>query len=44
MQQALQSARDDAGLKKSWVNLSAPMTPEHIVLNAGTDISMFKLH
>ena len=43
LQQALQSARNDAGLKKEWVNLSAPLTPEHIVLNSGTDISMFKL-
>ncbi|XP_037946121.1 indole-3-acetaldehyde oxidase-like [Teleopsis dalmanni] len=43
LQEALQSARTDAGLKKAWVPLNAPMTPEHIVLNAGTDVSMLQL-
>ncbi|XP_037946118.1 indole-3-acetaldehyde oxidase-like [Teleopsis dalmanni] len=44
LQEALQSARNDAGLKKIWIPLCAPMTPEHIVLNAGTDVSMLKLN
>ncbi|XP_017465818.1 PREDICTED: indole-3-acetaldehyde oxidase-like [Rhagoletis zephyria] len=37
IQHALQSARKDAGLKREWVRLGAPTTPEKIVLNAGTD-------
>nr|XP_017009207.2 LOW QUALITY PROTEIN: indole-3-acetaldehyde oxidase [Drosophila takahashii] len=44
LQQALQSARDDAGVPKSWVTLTAPMTPEHLVLHAGTEPSQFKLN
>jgi len=43
IQHALQSARADAGLPRAWVPLSAPMTPEDILLNAGTDMSMMKL-
>jgi len=44
LQQALQSARDDAGVPKSWVTLTAPMTPEHLVLHSGTEPSQFKLN
>lgn len=44
LQQALQSARDDAGVPKSWVTLTAPMTPELLVLHAGTEPSQFKLN
>ncbi|XP_061392406.1 uncharacterized protein LOC133327888 [Musca vetustissima] len=40
LQQAIQSARDDAGLKKKWITLNAPMTPEYILLNAGTNVDM----
>lgn len=43
LQQALQSARDDAGLPKSWVTLNAPMTPELLVLHAGTDPKQLRL-
>ncbi|XP_067618626.1 uncharacterized protein [Eurosta solidaginis] len=43
IQHALQSARKDAGLKREWVRLGVPTTPEVIVLNAGTDFSMFSL-
>ncbi|XP_067645565.1 uncharacterized protein [Eurosta solidaginis] len=43
IQQALQSARKDAGLKREWVRLGAPTTPETIVLNAGTDTTTFSL-
>uniref|UniRef100_A0A0A1WXK0 Aldehyde oxidase 2 n=1 Tax=Zeugodacus cucurbitae TaxID=28588 RepID=A0A0A1WXK0_ZEUCU len=43
IQHALQSARKDAGLKREWVRLGAPTTPETIVLNAGTDVSKFSL-
>jgi len=43
LQQAIQSARKDAGLNKQWVNLTAPMTPEHVLLSAGTNVNMFKL-
>ncbi|XP_034131066.1 xanthine dehydrogenase isoform X3 [Drosophila guanche] len=43
LQQALQSARDDAGVPKAWVTLTAPMTPELLVLHAGTETSQFKL-
>lgn len=43
LQQAIQSARDDAGLKREWVTLKAPMTPEHILLSCGTDINMMEL-
>ncbi|KAH8359005.1 hypothetical protein KR093_003803, partial [Drosophila rubida] len=43
LQQALQSARDDAGLPKSWVTLNAPMTPELLVLHAGTQLSQLTL-
>ncbi|EDW38594.1 GL11937 [Drosophila persimilis] len=44
LQQALQSARDDAGVPKAWVTLNAPMTPEFLVLHAGTEPSQFKLN
>ncbi|XP_034488430.1 indole-3-acetaldehyde oxidase [Drosophila innubila] len=43
LQQALQSARDDAGLPKSWVTLNAPMTPELLVLHAGTEPGQLRL-
>ncbi|XP_053958030.1 uncharacterized protein LOC128863105 [Anastrepha ludens] len=43
VQQALQSARQDAGLKREWVRLGAPTTPEVIALNAGTDTTSFSL-
>ncbi|XP_020818417.1 indole-3-acetaldehyde oxidase [Drosophila serrata] len=44
LQQALQSARDDAGVPKSWVTLTAPMTPELLVLHAGTEPGQLKLN
>jgi len=37
LQQAIQSARKDAGLKREWVRLGAPTTPETIVLNCGSN-------
>lgn len=43
IQHALQSARKDAGLKREWVRLGAPTTPETIVLNAGHEVSSFAL-
>ncbi|XP_014098512.3 uncharacterized protein [Bactrocera oleae] len=43
IQHALQSARKDAGLKREWIRLGAPTTPETIALNAGTDVSKFSL-
>ncbi|ALC47090.1 CG18522, partial [Drosophila busckii] len=43
LQQALQAARDDAGVPKSWVTLNAPMTPELLVLHAGTEASQLRL-
>ncbi|XP_033150124.1 xanthine dehydrogenase [Drosophila busckii] len=43
LQQALQAARDDAGVPKSWVTLNAPMTPELMVLHAGTKASELRL-
>ncbi|XP_075144826.1 uncharacterized protein LOC142219935 [Haematobia irritans] len=43
LQQAIQSARDDAGLKREWVTLNAPMTAEYILLNSGTEVEMMKL-
>ncbi|XP_002000312.2 indole-3-acetaldehyde oxidase [Drosophila mojavensis] len=43
LQQALQSARDDAGLPKTWITLNAPMTPELLVLYAGTEPSQLRL-
>uniref|UniRef100_A0A1B0GDN7 FAD-binding PCMH-type domain-containing protein n=1 Tax=Glossina morsitans morsitans TaxID=37546 RepID=A0A1B0GDN7_GLOMM len=43
IQHALQSARKDAGLKREWVRLGAPTTPETIVLNAGHDVNSFSL-
>lgn len=43
IQQAIQSARKDAGLKREWVRLGAPTTPETIVLNAGSDVTKFSL-
>ncbi|KAH8420939.1 hypothetical protein KR222_010850 [Zaprionus bogoriensis] len=43
LQQALQSARKDAGLAREWVRLGAPTTPETLLLNAGHDIKKFRL-
>uniref|UniRef100_T1P8E3 Molybdopterin-binding domain of aldehyde dehydrogenase n=1 Tax=Musca domestica TaxID=7370 RepID=T1P8E3_MUSDO len=43
LQQAIQSARDDAGLEKKWITLNAPMTPEYILLSAGTSVDMMTL-
>ncbi|XP_034488431.1 indole-3-acetaldehyde oxidase [Drosophila innubila] len=43
LQQALQSARKDAGLPREWVRLGAPTTPETLVLNAGHDVKLFRL-
>ncbi|KAH8271375.1 hypothetical protein KR018_007791, partial [Drosophila ironensis] len=43
LQQALQSARQDAGLPREWVRLGAPSTPETLVLNAGHDATSFSL-
>ncbi|EDV93569.1 GH19389 [Drosophila grimshawi] len=43
LQQALQSARKDAGLPREWVRLGAPTTPEILLLNAGHDIKSFRL-
>ena len=43
LQQAIQSARDDAGLPKQWITLRAPMTPDYVLLNCGTDIHMMTL-
>ncbi|EDW59394.1 uncharacterized protein AOX1 [Drosophila virilis] len=43
LQQALQSARDDAGLPKTWITLNAPMTPELLVLYAGTEPGQLRL-
>ncbi|XP_037946122.1 indole-3-acetaldehyde oxidase-like [Teleopsis dalmanni] len=43
LQHAIQSARKDAGLKREWVRLGAPTTPETIVQMAGNDINKFSL-
>ncbi|XP_022211878.2 indole-3-acetaldehyde oxidase [Drosophila obscura] len=43
LQQALQSARQDAGLPREWVRLGAPSTPETLVLNAGHEATSFRL-
>ncbi|KAH8311383.1 hypothetical protein KR044_005999, partial [Drosophila immigrans] len=43
LQQALQSARKDAGLPREWVRLGAPTTPETLLLNAGHDVKSFRL-
>ncbi|XP_073819307.1 uncharacterized protein [Musca autumnalis] len=43
LQHALQSARNDAGLKREWLRLGAPTTPETIVLSAGHEVSSFSL-
>ncbi|XP_023178817.2 probable aldehyde oxidase gad-3 [Drosophila hydei] len=43
LQQALQSARDDAGLPKTWITLNAPMTPELLVSYAGTEPAQLRL-
>lgn len=43
LQEVLQSARQDAGLKREWIRLGAPTTPETIVLNSGNDVSSFRL-
>lgn len=43
IQHALQSARSDAGLKREYIRLGAPTTPETIVLNAGNEPSKFCL-
>lgn len=43
MEQALHSARKDAGLPREWIRFGAPTTPETFVLNAGNDPSTFSL-
>lgn len=43
IRQAILSARQDAGLKREWVRLGAPTTPETIVLNAGNEVTSFSL-
>jgi len=43
LQQAIQSARDDAGLNRQWVRLNAPTTADDIVSNCGTQIDQFRL-
>lgn len=43
IQHALQSARDDAGLKKEWIRLGSATTPEKILLNAGNQPSIYSL-
>ncbi|XP_013100957.2 uncharacterized protein LOC106082773 [Stomoxys calcitrans] len=43
LQHAIQSARHDAALKRKWVSLGAPTTPETIVLNAGINVASFAL-
>lgn len=43
LQQALQSARKDAALPREWVRLGAPTTPETLLINAGHDVTKFKL-
>lgn len=43
VQHAIQSARKDAGLKREWVRLGAPTTPETIVLACGSEASKFSL-
>ncbi|XP_054089258.1 uncharacterized protein LOC105220608 [Zeugodacus cucurbitae] len=44
LQEALQSSRSDAGLSKKWIPLTAPMTPERVLLHSGTDYSMLHLN
>ncbi|XP_014098505.3 uncharacterized protein [Bactrocera oleae] len=44
LQEALQSSRSDAGLVKKWIPLTAPMTPERVLLHSGTDYSMLHLN
>nr|XP_017031693.1 indole-3-acetaldehyde oxidase-like [Drosophila kikkawai] len=43
LQQALQSARQDAGLTREWLRLGAPTTPETLLINAGHQVAEFKL-
>ncbi|XP_052836339.1 uncharacterized protein LOC128252582 [Drosophila gunungcola] len=43
LRQALDSARQDAGLPREWVRLGAPTTPETLVVNAGHDAAGFRL-
>ncbi|KAH8236776.1 hypothetical protein KR026_010469 [Drosophila bipectinata] len=43
LQQALQSARQDAGLPREWLRLGAPTTPETLLLNSGHQVAEFKL-
>ncbi|XP_016987149.1 abscisic-aldehyde oxidase [Drosophila rhopaloa] len=43
LRQALDSARQDAGLPREWVRLGAPTTPETMVLNAGHEAAGFRL-
>ncbi|XP_016952768.1 uncharacterized protein LOC108026363 [Drosophila biarmipes] len=43
LRQALESARQDAGLPREWVRLGAPTTPETMVVNAGHEAASFRL-
>ncbi|KMZ03365.1 abscisic-aldehyde oxidase [Drosophila simulans] len=43
LRQALDSARQDAGLPREWVRLGAPTTPETLVVNAGHEAASFRL-
>ncbi|XP_061392391.1 uncharacterized protein LOC133327874 [Musca vetustissima] len=43
LRHAVQSARIDAGLKKEWLRLGAPTTPETILLSAGHEESSYSL-
>ncbi|XP_004537241.1 indole-3-acetaldehyde oxidase isoform X1 [Ceratitis capitata] len=44
LQEALQSSRSQAGLPKKWIPLKAPMTPERVLLESGTDYSNLHLY
>ncbi|KAH8265260.1 hypothetical protein KR038_002708, partial [Drosophila bunnanda] len=43
LRQALNSARQDAGLPREWVRLGAPTTPETLVVNAGHEAASFRM-
>lgn len=43
IQQALQSARSDAGYKREWIRLGPPTLPQTIIQNSGIDPKQFKL-